>query len=97
MSDLYLLSERDYADPDECACECHQHESDADEGCPHVKVEHVGPCCEVCRHCGMRIMVGAMQLHLVECGAGKPSDSPDWVQDREFDDVSHVDVGQPPV
>lgn len=96
MSDLHLLSKRDWQDLDECSCECHR---EVDGEVPKVKIEHVGPCCEACARCGKRIIIGAMQMHLVECGKVQPIEDnlPDWVIDQEVDGISHVDTGQPPI
>jgi len=41
----------------ECLCYCHTD--------PEIK--HVTPCCGICKHCGMRVVVGFMTEHIVDC------------------------------
>jgi len=98
---LFLLGKSDYPDPDECLCGCHQNDGPDDgTGPPRIMVEHVAPCCETCKHCGKRIMIGAMILHLADCPENSErvaDEPPEWATDRQFDDISHVDTGQPPV
>jgi hypothetical protein len=47
-------------DPYECHCSCH---SDRKLG---LLSEHCTPCCEV-SPCGLKIMIGAMQLYISQC------------------------------
>lgn len=49
-----------HGDEYECHCECHDPQTGK-------FVDHIAPCCETAP-CGLRIVTGAMQLHIYRCG-----------------------------
>lgn len=55
-----------YIDLEECTCSCHG----------LFEVNHVGPCCDACPHCGrQRITIGTIDTHINHC-AMNPDNKP---------------------